>query len=221
MHFLQRKYNTATVAATHIRIPIIKRGVVDYAVSADWTPAAGDVKIKVDNGSVVNIDGLPFAVTMGNSAVWEFRLIASELLGKEVVVMISDAATKAIEDQCFIIETFGHADAMYPSDPSANNTEAERKFLKAALSLVDGTVGNGTNTTTAVSFSGGSGAIDPTPTNTDQFKGRVIMFSENTATAALRGQGAPIEGSSTTGLTIAAGNALSTAPADGDTFTIH
>jgi hypothetical protein len=110
---------------------------------------------------------------------------------------------------------------MYPSDPSANNTEAERKFLKAALSLVDGTVGNGTNTTTAVSFSGGSGAIDPTPTNTDQFKGRVIMFSENTATAALRGQGAPIEGSSTTGLTIAAGNALSTAPADGDTFTIH
>ena len=41
------KYNTAR----HIYLPIVKRAVVDFAVSADWTPAAGDVKISKDGGA--------------------------------------------------------------------------------------------------------------------------------------------------------------------------
>jgi hypothetical protein len=116
-----RKYATLTVTGTTaIRIPIIKRGVVDFAVGADWTPAAGDVRISVDGAAATNVTNLPVANTSGNTAYWEFILTAAELTGKQIVVTVADAATKAVEDQCFIVETFGHASAMYPVDLSAS-----------------------------------------------------------------------------------------------------
>lgn len=220
----QRKYNTATVAATHVSIPIIKAGVTNYAVSADWTPAAGDVRVSKDGGAWANITTLPTAESAagnGSSAVWVFQFSATELQCKTLRVMISDAATKAIEDQYFSIETFGHPSAMYPSDPSADNTEAEANFIAGAKAMLRGVVGNGTNSTTQVSISGGQGTINPTLTVNDQVKGRVIIFSRDTTTAALRGQGAPILNSTTLAITIAAGNAFTTAPVEGDTFTIH
>jgi hypothetical protein len=218
-----RKYNTATVAATHIGIPIIKRAVVDYAVSADWTPASGDVRVSKDGGAWANIATLPTASSAGgngSAAIWVFQLSAAELQCKTLDVVISDAATKAIEDQFFKVETFGDASAMYPSDPSANNIDAETRFLRASQGIVYGTVGSGTNSTTQVSISGGSGACSPAPTVTDQFKGRVLIFADDTTTAALRGQGGPVNGNTTTAITLAAGDALTTAPANGDIFTI-
>jgi hypothetical protein len=120
MPFL-RRYNTLTVTGTTaIRIPIIKRGVVDFAVGADWTPASGDVKIAIDGEAAANITNLPTAVAMGNGAYWEFVLTAAELTCKSCVITVADSATKAVEDQCFIVETFGHASAMYPVDLSAS-----------------------------------------------------------------------------------------------------
>jgi hypothetical protein len=124
MPFL-RKYNTLTVTGTTaIRIPIIKRGVVDFAVSADWTPAAGDVKIAIDGAAAANVTNLPTAVAMGNGAYWEFILTAAELTCKSCVITVADSATKAVEDQAFIVETFGHASAMYQADLSAANLPA-------------------------------------------------------------------------------------------------
>lgn len=115
-----RKYNTLTVTgSTAIRIPIIKRGVVDFAVGADWTPAAGDVKINIDGAGPANVTNLPTAVASGNTAYWEFILTAAELTCKQAIITIADASTKVIEDQCFLVETFGHASAMYPADYSA------------------------------------------------------------------------------------------------------
>lgn len=124
MPFL-RKYNTLTVSGTTaIRIPIIKRGVVDFAVSADWTPAAGDVRIAIDGAAAANVTNLPTAVTMGNTAYWQFVLTAAELTCKSCIVTVADSATKAVEDQSFIVETFGHTDAMYQADLSAANLSA-------------------------------------------------------------------------------------------------
>lgn len=121
MPFL-RKYNTLTVTGTTaIRIPIIKRAVVDFAVGADWTPAAGDVKILVDGTAAANVANLPTAIASGNGAVWEFILTAAELSCKQCEVTIVDSATKAIEDQSFIVETFGNASAMYQADLAAAN----------------------------------------------------------------------------------------------------
>lgn len=121
MPFL-RKYNTLTVTGTTaIRVPMIKRGVVDFAVGADWTPAAGDVKILIDGTAAANVANLPTAIAAGNTALWEFILTAAELTGKQIEVTIADSATKAVEDQSFIVETFGNASAMYQADLAAAN----------------------------------------------------------------------------------------------------
>lgn len=97
-----RKYGLAT----HIYIPIVKRAVVDFAVSADWpTPAAGDVKISKDGGAAANVTNLPAPITMGNTAMWDFSLTAAEMQADKIVITVADAATKLVEDQAIIIET--------------------------------------------------------------------------------------------------------------------
>jgi hypothetical protein len=87
-------------------------------------------------------------------------------------------------------------------------------------SVHNGTVINGTADTGATTTSIPIKTSDVTPTVTDQWKGRVILFDKATATANLRGQGAPIDGNSTTHITLAAGDALTTAPAVDDVFRI-
>ena len=109
-----RKYGAGTDA--DIYVPIIKRDSVDFAVSADWTPAAGDVKVSKDGGAAANIGTLPTAVTMGNTAMWKFVFSDAELQCKYLSISVSDSATKAVEDQFFAIETYGHASAMYKPD---------------------------------------------------------------------------------------------------------
>jgi len=114
MSAILRKY--ATGAGADVHIPIIKRAVVDFAVGADWTPATGDVKITIDGGATANIATLPVVLAMGNSALWKFVFSNAELTGKKIVVTVADSATKAVEDQCIMIETHGHASAQYVPD---------------------------------------------------------------------------------------------------------
>jgi len=102
--------------ARHVFIPIVKRAVVDFAVGADWTPAAGDVKISKDGGAAANVTNLPVAIVMGNGAIWDFSLTATEMQAAQIVVTVVDAATKAVEDQSFIIETHGNASAQFQVD---------------------------------------------------------------------------------------------------------
>lgn len=136
-----RKYATLLVSGTTaIQVPIVKRGVIDFAVGADWTPAAGDVKVSIDGGAAANITNLPTALAMGNTAYWIFVLTAAELTGKQIVVTIADSATKAIEDQCFLVETFGHASAMYQADLSAANLPANAVQVGGQTASAAGTV---------------------------------------------------------------------------------
>jgi hypothetical protein len=107
-----RKYGVAT----HIYIPIVKRAVVDFAVGADWTPAAGDVKISKDGGATANVTNLPVAIAMGNTAMWDFSMTATEMQAAKIVVMVADAATKVVEDQAFLIGTYGNASAEHAVD---------------------------------------------------------------------------------------------------------
>lgn len=102
--------------ARKIRIPLIKRAVADHAVSADWTPAAGDVKISKDGGAAANVTNLPTAIAMGNSTVWEFSLTATEMQAAQINVTIGDTATKAVEDDGFDLETYGNASAQHAVD---------------------------------------------------------------------------------------------------------
>lgn len=111
MNFLS-KYGVAR----HIYVPIVKRAVVDFAVGADWTPAAGDCKISKDGGAAANVTNLPTAITMGNTAMWDFSLTATEMEAAQVVVMVADSATKVVEDQSFLIETYGNASGQHAVD---------------------------------------------------------------------------------------------------------
>lgn len=106
---LLREYGVAV----HVYIPVIKRAVVDFAVGADWTPVAGDVKISKDGGAAANVATLPVAIVMGNGAMWDFALSATEMQAAQVNVTVVDAATKAVEDQMFMISTYGNASARH------------------------------------------------------------------------------------------------------------
>lgn len=133
----QRKYGAATTASTHIRVPLVKRGSVDHAASADWTPAAGDVRVRADGGAWANITTLPTASASGSNAgqaMWEFTFTGAELTGKQIQVVIGDAAAgKAVEDDAFIIETFGNASAMYPQDIGTDNTAQQLTDIADAI----------------------------------------------------------------------------------------
>ena len=123
--------------ARHIYIPVIKAGVTEFAVSADWTPAAGDVKISKDGGAAVNVTNLPTAITMGNGAIWDFSITSTEMQAAQVVVTVVDAATKAVTDQSFIIETYGNASAQHPVDLA----DSVRAGLTALPNVASGSAG--------------------------------------------------------------------------------
>jgi len=92
------------VAVTFL-CPVIDAGTTDFALSADWTPIAGDVKVSKDEGSVANIGTLPTIVGGTGGALWKFTLSATEMQAKHVDIQIVDSATKAVEDQAIHIET--------------------------------------------------------------------------------------------------------------------
>lgn len=116
--FLLARYNTQTT----LTFPVIKRAAVDFAVSADWTPATGDTKISQNGGAVANTTNNPSAVTGTGAALWSLTLTASELSTPMAIIQIVDSATKAIEDQCIIVLTYGNASAAIPLDLSINQT---------------------------------------------------------------------------------------------------
>lgn len=141
--------------ARHIYIPVVKRAVVDFAVGADWTPAAGDVKISKDGGAAANVTNLPSAIAMGNGAIWDFSLTATEMQAAQIVVTVADSATKAVEDQSFIIETYGNASGQHAVDLS----DSVRAGLTGLANAVPGAAGGlfiaGTNAATTITSAGG------------------------------------------------------------------
>jgi hypothetical protein len=113
------KYATGTGLV--ISRPLLKRTAADYAVSADITLQAGDVKVKIDGAAVANIATLPTFVTSGNTAYLEYTFSDAELTGKRIRVTFSDSPTEAAEDDFFELHTFGHTSALYPTDYSVAN----------------------------------------------------------------------------------------------------
>ncbi len=109
MGAILRKYAEATVAATHVRVPVIKAGSQDFATGSDWTPVAADTQISKDGGSQGNLATAPSYV----NGAWQFEFTVAELTAKVICISVVDSATKAVEDQFIIVETYGHIDAMH------------------------------------------------------------------------------------------------------------
>lgn len=95
----------------------------------------------------------------------------------------------------------------------SNDVGAATKLKRVLLSNVIGTVGAASSTTSIV-----TSALNPAAAVADQYKGLILKFDDATTTAALRGQGTDITASTAGGvLTV---TALTTAPVNGDTFTV-
>ena len=112
-----RKYGVQT----DIYFPLIKAGSNDFALSADYTPAAGDTKISKDGGAAANTTNNPTAVAMGNGAMWKLTLTATEMQAAKIMIVVSDAATKAVEDQMLLVTTYGNASAEHAFDLDTAN----------------------------------------------------------------------------------------------------
>ena len=82
--------------------------------------------------------------------------------------------------------------------------------------VLRGTVSGTSPTTTTFTPS----SLDPAGAATDQFKGRIIIFDKDTTTPALRGQATDITANTSAALPLFTFTALTTAPSDGDTFSI-
>ena len=87
--------------------------------------------------------------------------------------------------------------------------------LRGSRTVIRGTAASGASTTSLT-----PSALSPAGTDADQFKGRILVFDNDTATAALRGQATDITASSAASLAVLTFTALTTAPASGDTFSI-
>lgn len=107
-----RKYGVET----DIYFPLIDAGTNDFAQTGDYTFASGDAKIIKDGGAAANTTNNPSVIAMGEAAMWKLTLTATEMQAAIVCVTISDAATKAVEDQAIIIATYGNASAEHAID---------------------------------------------------------------------------------------------------------
>src|SRR3990172_8084610 len=95
----------------------------------------------------------------------------------------------------------------------ANAAGGVAAWERSARSIVRGTVTTGASTTSIPTSS-----LDPAAGVADQFKGRIVIFDQDTTTANLRRQATDITANTAGGtLTV---TALTTAPASGDTFVI-
>lgn len=134
MGALLRKYGEAAT----IIFPMIKRGVVDFAVAADWTPASGDTQLSKDEGAFANSTNTPAHEGQG---VWSLSLSATEMQAARIAVAIVDSATKAVEDQAILIETYGHASAQHALDLDTAMSGQSVASVSGAVGSVTGNVG--------------------------------------------------------------------------------
>jgi hypothetical protein len=96
-----------------------------------------------------------------------------------------------------------------------NSTTARDAFHRAVKGNVIGTVGGGSTTTSIV-----SSALTPAGGVADKYKGRLIVFTDDTTTVNLRGQATDITSNTSAANPTFGVTALTTAPVSGDSFVI-
>ncbi len=126
-----------------VYFPMVKRAVVDFATSSDWTPVQSDTRVQIDTASASYATNL---VTATGSR-WALILTAAELTGKKIGVTIIDAATKAVEDQDIEIETYGSPLAQQGFDYTvATITLSQPALDQAAVQIVNTVWATGSRT---------------------------------------------------------------------------
>lgn len=159
------------------------------------THSAADVLTALGTGS--------WATSLAQASVW------TPTIAGRIDVATSTRLAPTVSGRTFNVSATGEGAVEL-------NPATQGQIDAMTRGLIAGVVGSSSSTTVVNVTSTESGLAV-----TDQLKGRVIIFNKDTTTAALRGQGAPIETNDTTSITVASGDAFTTAPASGDTFTIY
>ncbi|KKN20055.1 hypothetical protein LCGC14_0939490 [marine sediment metagenome] len=103
-----RKYGIATT----ISFPLIDRDATDFE-STPVTHASADTKISKNAGSFANTTN---AFAHVGNGIYSLVLTDVEMQASRIVLTVIDQSTKAWEDQCILIETYGHASAQHGFD---------------------------------------------------------------------------------------------------------
>lgn len=159
-----------------VYFPMIKRAVVDFAVSADWTPASGDTKISKDGGATATTTNQPSAIAMGNTAYWKLTLSATEMQAARIVVTIADSATKAVEDQMILIHTFGNASAQLPPDLSDVVRLGLTSLPNAVVNSTGGIFAEVIRSSTAQAGAAGTITLDASASAVNDFYAGSIVY---------------------------------------------
>ncbi len=185
--------------------------------------AAGDFQVSKDGGAFATLETLPVVAPAGSICV-QVSLSAAEMDATRVVVQALDPdgiwEPVVVEIQT-TVALGADARVLLSADPQptlpadvlklAGNTTSPAVLDRSVRSMVRGLVAAGATTTSLPTSS-----LIPAATVADQFKGRVLVFDDDTATAALRSQTCEVTASSSTGtLTV---SPLTTAPAVGERF---
>jgi len=145
---------------------MIKAGSTDFAVAADWTPAATDCDLSIDGGTWTQATNT-VAIAVTGAAIWKLTLTAAETQGTVIAIAIVDSATKAVEDQALICTTQLGAQ------------------IEANQGIIIGEVDTATFTATTTALEGFrlSPNVVEQP-SADHYNGRLILFTSG----ALLGQ---------------------------------
>ncbi|TXH17049.1 MAG: hypothetical protein E6R03_04535 [Hyphomicrobiaceae bacterium] len=154
-------------------------------------------------GALLNTGG--DAITEIATGLWSFTLGETRPPNKNYLAAIYSGTTETTDN------------LVYADMLRAGMDRVAAEFEPTSKTVIMGTVGNATTPSTS-SFT--PSALSTEATVANQWRGRVLIFNNHTSTAALRGQATLLEGSSAAALPLLTFVALTTAPANGDTFTI-
>lgn len=181
---LLRRYGVATT----INFPLTDAGTLNFANTGDFTPVAADTQISKDEAAFANTGSTPAPEGQG---MWSLALTATEMQAARIMITVVDAATKAVEDQAIVIETYG-------------NLLAQQNF---SLHL-QGTADSGTSTTMV--------DASRTEASSEFFRGMGIYFTSGNNAGVARRITAFVPGSDT----IQFSPALELTVASGDDYEI-
>lgn len=155
-------------------------------------------------GALLNTGG--DAITeSGATGLWSFTLAETRAANTDYDVAIYSGSSETA------------ANLVYDDTLRNGLTRVGAVFEPTSTTIIRGTVGSAT-TPSITTFT--PSALTTSGTALNQWRGRVLLFDNATTTAALRGQGTLITGNSAAALPLIAVEALTTAPATGDTFSV-
>lgn len=195
----------ATAAALATVDGIVDEILIDTGTSlpAQLTTIAGYLDTEI--AAVLAVTNKLDTTLQADGADWQFTAAALDLAP-------TGGAAPTVQDIVDGVLDEALAGHVTPGTVGAAITDTD---LRGRRTVIRGTAASGGSTT---SFT--PSALSPAGAAENQFQGRVIIFDNDTATAALRGQATDITANTAAALPVLTFSALTNTPAAGDTFSI-